>query len=57
MGDKKIEFVETCSLKWLDWTISTRHGKYENYEGLKEKDDLQYLMDFLKNSASFLPSF
>lgn len=30
-GGQKFEFLETRSLKWLGWTISPRHGKYENY--------------------------
>jgi len=30
-----VEFVETCSLKWLDSTISTRHGKSDSNQGPK----------------------
>lgn len=41
-----VEFVETCSLKWLDSAISTRHGKSDNGQGPKEKDGLQYLTHF-----------
>lgn len=42
MGDQNFKFVETCSLERLDKTISIKHAKYENYQGLKEKEKMVY---------------